>query len=76
MSVLVTGLYSRKSFLSKPSLPIPTYPLVPMEKPTAPLRTVPLKSVFCVQVFMLWSYSQKSFKYEPEYPAPLNPVPM
>ena len=42
-------------------MPVPIYPLLPMENPAAYHLAAPPKSAFCVQVLVEGSYSQKSF---------------
>ena len=54
--------------------PVPMYPFVPIEKPTALRLTGPPKFVFCVHVLLSGSYSQKSFlNVVPVYPVPIYP---
>ena len=47
---LARGSYSQKSFFSMPSMPVPTNPLLPMLKLTAPYLAVPPKLAFCTQL--------------------------
>src|SRR5437773_682696 len=75
--VLAAALYSQKSFVlgghTFISVPVPKYPLFPMEKPTASDLAVPPKSAFCVHVLVIEFHPQKSFK---EFPAQSLPVPI